>query len=106
MNGAILNKTESRTIFGNLPDILSLHEMIVKDIQEKVDEIIIGKNLRKREESSIGWCMLKHSENIREKYRSYIGFMDQSKREREYQKGKLLTNIMTRKRLFGVILYF
>ena len=82
VNGAILNKTESGTIFGNLPDILALHELILKDLQITVDQISIGK------QSSIGQCMLKHAEEIREKYRLYIGFMDQSKREREYQKGK------------------
>jgi len=76
-----LNKTESGTIFGNLPDILELHKLILNELQKTVDQISIGK------QASIGECMLRHAENIREKYRLYIGFMDQSKREREYLKG-------------------
>ena len=80
-NGAILNKTESTTIFGNLADILALHEQVLADLQVRVDEISIGKK------SLIGECLLKYTDAIREKYRLYIGFMDQSKREREYQKG-------------------
>lgn len=91
-NGAILNKTESTTIFGNLADILALHEQVLADLQVRVDEISIGKK------SLIGECLLKYTDAIREKYRLYIGFMDQSKREREYQKGsngrKLILKIL------------
>jgi hypothetical protein len=44
-NGQIINPTVAGVIFGNLPDILQLHEAIFKDLQKTVDEIALGKQV-------------------------------------------------------------
>ena len=43
-NGAILNSTESKLIFGNIPELLKIHESLLRDMQIVVDELTIGLN--------------------------------------------------------------
>ena len=44
VNGPILNHTESKLIFGNIPELLKIHENLLKDIEIIIDELTIGKN--------------------------------------------------------------
>ena len=44
-SGPILDSLTAKTIFGNLPGILELHESIFKDLQKTVDEIALGKQV-------------------------------------------------------------
>jgi uncharacterized protein YfbU (UPF0304 family) len=76
-NGAILNSTESKLIFGNIPELLKIHESLLRDMQIVVDELTIGLN------RSLGRCFLHYTEadNFGKAYSSYIQFMKQSKSE-------------------------
>ena len=55
-NGAILNLTESKLIFGNIPDLLRIHESLLNELQIVIDELTIGKN------RSLGKCFLNHTQ--------------------------------------------
>ena len=55
-NGAILNLTESKLIFGNIPDLLRIHEALLNELQIVIDELTIGKN------RSLGKCFLNHTQ--------------------------------------------
>lgn len=76
-NGAILNATESNLIFGNIPELLRIHEALLNELQIVIDELTIGKN------RSLGKCFLNHTqrEHFGKCYSSYIQFMKQSKFE-------------------------
>ena len=55
-NGAILNATESNLIFGNIPELLRIHEALLNELQIVIDELTIGKN------RSLGKCFLNHTQ--------------------------------------------
>ena len=55
-NGAILNATESNLIFGNIPELLRIHESLLNELQIVIDELTIGKN------RSLGKCFLNHTQ--------------------------------------------
>ena len=98
VNGPILNHTESKLIFGNIPELLKIHENLLKDIEIIIDELTIGKNRSLGNHSlhhkycdkpDLGKCFLKYTEAeaFGKAYSSYIQFMKQSKYEVDRMKG-------------------
>ena len=104
VNGPILNHTESKLIFGNIPELLKIHENLLKDIEIIIDELTIGKNRslgnhlivnehwenhKVYNKSGLGKCFLKYTEAeaFGKAYSSYIQFMKQSKYEVDRMKG-------------------
>ena len=106
VNGPILNHTESKLIFGNIPELLKIHENLLKDIEIIIDELTIGKNrslgnaanliniVTRRSpkmfnKPNLGKCFLKYTEAeaFGKAYSSYIQFMKQSKYEVDRMKG-------------------
>lgn len=106
VNGPILNHTESKLIFGNIPELLKIHENLLKDIEIIIDELTIGKNRSLGNDANpinivtrrspkmfnkpdLGKCFLKYTEAeaFGKAYSSYIQFMKQSKYEVDRMKG-------------------
>ena len=77
-NGQIINPTVAGVIFGNLPDILQLHEAIFKDLQKTVNEIALGKQVDFRlisfliNNSGAHWTMFRKSQQKHAKRISLI----------------------------------
>ena len=110
MNGPILNHTESKLIFGNIPELLKIHENLLKDIEIIIDELTIGKNRSLGNSLKLyhykvqlvlykfgsGKCFLKYTEAeaFGKAYSSYIQFMKQSKYEVDRMKGIWLKFLM------------
>ena len=71
--GELLNATEMRIIFGNLPPIHEVHSAMLQEFQNA-----LGQNWR--EDFSIGDVFLKYANDLLKAYPPYVNFLEDSKR--------------------------
>lgn len=71
--GELLNATEMRIIFGNLPPIYEVHSAMLQEFQNA-----LGQNWR--EDFSIGDVLLKYANDLLKAYPPYVNFLEDSKR--------------------------
>ena len=68
-----MNATESNLIFGNIPELLRIHESLLHELQIVIDELTIGKN------RSLGKCFLNHTQREHfGKVSSDLGIMEEN----------------------------
>ena len=72
VGGELLNQTEMRIIFGNVPPIYEVHAAMLAEFQNAVQNW--------REDFSIGEVFLKHANDLLKAYPPYVNFLDDSKR--------------------------
>jgi len=71
--GELLNATEMRIVFGNLPPIYDVHAAMLEEFQKA-----LGSGWK--EDFSIGDVFLKHATDLLKAYPPYVNFLEDSKR--------------------------
>ena len=71
--GELLNATEMRIIFGNLPPIYEVHSAMLQEFQSALGQ-------KWREDFSIGDVFLKYANDLLKAYPPYVNFLEDSKR--------------------------